>query len=974
MGIQFKQPWLLLLLLPLALYGYYLVKESGRLAGVRKAAAVALRISVLTALVLALAGAQWFVHIDKRSVVFVADRSDSMDNGSAVQDWIGRAAAAKGKQDAAGVVSAGAAPVAERYLSERLPESPKLDAVIRPEWTDLGAALRLGSGLLPQGAGGRLVLVSDGLENAGDMLKEGRLLRNRNIPVDVMYVPGSQVPDAAVDSLKVPEKLYQGEAYDVETAVVSTVEADAVLRLYEDDRELAALEVRLGKGENRYAFPALAREPGLHRYRAEIYLPSDGQAANNAGYAFGRVSGRSKVLIVEGAFGTSRNIESALASAFIGYETVLPEMLPQELSDYAAYESVLLNNVPATRIAQGQMERLEQAVKDFGTGLMMFGGDQSFGLGGYFQTPVERALPVYMELKGKREIPSLALVLVLDKSGSMQGENLRLAQEAAVRSVDLLRPKDTVGVLAFDDSPWWVVKPDKLTDKEKVKTSILSIRADGGTSIYPAVKEAFDKLEAADAQRKHIILLTDGQSATEESYEALAERMGEANVTVSTVAIGEGADTQLLERIARLAKGRYYFTSDLSTVPAIFSREAVLMSRTYVVENPFTPVFGQGADWYRLFADGMPRIHGYIATTPKETAEVVLMSPEPDPVLARWRYGAGKTVAWTSDASGKWSKEWTGWTGFPAFLAETVKWTFPEFQQSPYELSVRTEGGEARVTVRTGLDTGGKPLVLEMTDGTLRKREAELNPVMPGEFAAHFPDAAPGVYMARIREAGDADGAESSAAGATGFVIPYSPEYRLAAGSGGEEKLKQIAALTGGRVLQLDRPEEVFRVKPPRNKELHDLAKALIAAALLLLLADIAVRRLTLPWHRLTAAADRFFRRRGRPAGQLPEMPAPSAAMVDRLGRRKEKLSPLFRPSSGGETAGGHAAKPPGPERKPQAPQPMPSGPEPGAGVGAGGRGDGGGGAAADTPAGKPPPAGEDRLGRLLAAKQKNRR
>jgi Ca-activated chloride channel homolog len=960
-GIRFELPWLLLLLVPLPVYGYWLVQERSRLFGMRKAAALSLRLIIFVLLIMALAGAQWFENIDKRTVVFVADRSDSMQEHKTIQDWIRQASAVKSGSDAAGVISAGAEPVTERYTSEHSLEDLVLDGVVHPEWTDLGSALRLGSGLLSTQEGGRLVLVSDGLENTGDVLKEGRLLRNRNIPVDVLHLPGKQTADAAVDSLKVPQMLYQGEAYDVETTVISTQQSDAVLRLYADERELAAMEVRLEKGENRFAFPALARDPGLHRYRAEIYMPSDGQSANNAGYAYGRVAGRSKVLIVEGEPGASRNIESALSAAFIAYTTVPPEMLPQELSDYTAYESVLLNNVPATRISLGQMDRLEQAVRDYGTGLMMLGGDQSFGLGGYFQTPIEKALPVYMELKGKREIPSLALVLVIDKSGSMQGENIRLAQEAAVRSVELLRPKDTLGVLAFDDAPWWVVKPGKLEDKEKVKKDILSIPADGGTSIYPAVKEAFDKLAETDAQRKHIILLTDGQSATQESYEALAARMGEANVTVSTVAIGDGADTQLLERIARLAKGRYYLAADISTVPAIFSREAVLMSRTYVVENPFTPVFGQGADWYRLFSGGIPRIHGYIAATPKETAEVSLLSPEPDPLLARWRYGAGKSVAWTSDAAGKWSKEWTAWSGYPAFLAETVKWTFPEFQHSPYELSVRTDGGETRISVKTGHPASEKLLTLEVTDELLHKHEAELTPVMPGEYTARFPNAEAGVYMARLKMAAGQSEADQTAGAVTGFVIPYSPEYRLHTHPDGEEKLKQLAALTGGRVLELGEPEKVFQVKPPRHRTLHDLVKPLVTAALLLLLADIAVRRLTLPWHRLAAAGYGGLWRRKQ---LLPPEASPSTGMVERLERRKEKLSPLFQPSSAKE----RSSKPSG-DREPDKQQ----------GIGeqraqlanrdtiAGAKPDSGSVLGHDNV----PASSEDRLSRLMAAKQR---
>lgn len=975
MGIQFREPWLLLLMPLLLLYGVFLFRERTRLKGARRAAAVVLRLTVLALLILAMAGARWFETMDRTTAVFLADRSDSMPDSGRALDWIRQAVAAKRSDDRAGVLSVAAGPVAERSVSSEPMEGLSFSAKLDTQWTDLASALRLGSGLVPLREGGRLVLISDGLENVGQALKEGRLLKNRGLPVDILHLPRPAVPDASVDSLKVPEKLYRGEAYDVETHIISTVASDAVLRLYEDNRELAALKIRLEKGENRFAFPALAKEPGLHRYRAEIYMPSDGQAANNAGYAFGRVEGQSKVLIVEGAAGSSRNIESALESAFMAYETVAPEMLPQELTDYTRYETVMLNNVPATRMSQGQMERLEQAVKDYGTGLYMLGGDQSYGLGGYFQTPVERALPVYMELKGKREIPSLALVLVVDKSGSMEGQKIQLAQEAAVRSVELLRPKDTVGVLAFDSTPWWVVKPEKLENKDQVKRDILSIRADGGTDIYPAVKEAYDRLAETDAQRKHIILLTDGQSAGPESYEALAAKMKEGNITVSTVAIGDGADVRLLERIAQLANGRYYYAADISTVPAIFSREAVLMTRTYAVEKPFVPSIGQGADWAGLFAGGLPPLQGYVAATPKETAEVSLLSPEPDPVLARWRYGAGKAVAWTSDVSGKWSKDWTAWSEFPDFLTETVKWTFPEFQVTPYELSVRPEGGETRVTVKTESHTSGQSLVLEVTDESLQKTEAVLTPEAPGEYSAVLPGTRAGVYMARIKHAGEAAGQEGGSGGAaTGFVIPYSQEYRLQSAEAGGTLLKQLAELTGGRVLKPEDPAEVFRLQPSGHRELTDLSGALLAAALLLFVLDIAVRRITVPWGRYAAAVLQLFRT-VRTARTEPVDAGPSpAATFDRLGERKERLSPLFRKESGnGDSISGSYSAPSSADGPVQPNKTAAEGPV----------------RRADSEASPPAPGptalsvegkeagsapGSDRMSRLLAAKQRKNR
>ncbi|MDF2714443.1 MAG: hypothetical protein K0R28_1368, partial [Paenibacillus sp.] len=725
---------------------------------------------------------------------------------------------------------------------------------VNTQFTRLDEALQLAGSLMPEDASPRIVLLSDGRENVGDMLRQGKLLRDKGIPVDVVPLPSKERKDASVDTLRLPEKLYQAEQYSLEVAVSSTFATTAELRVYEDNREISSQQVTLDKGQNRFALRGLAKEQGLHRYRAELYANGDEVSANNAAYSFSRVSGPPKVLLVEGSEGAAKNLSGVLDSGLIPYDLLTPEVLPVELSDYSAYDSIVLANVAATRLSEKQMLMIEQAVRDYGVGLVMTGGEDSFGLGGYFKTPIERALPVYMDLRGKREIPSLALMLVIDKSGSMSGDKIQLAQEAATRTIQLMREKDTIGVLAFDSAPWWVVEPQQLKDPKKVTEQINSITADGGTEIYSAVDQAYAKLRDVEAQRKHIILLTDGQSSTNQSYETLAANMTKDNITLSSVAIGDGADTQLLERLAQLAKGRYYFTNDQSTVPAIFSREAVLISRTYIVDQPFVPAVGQAAEWNELFAGGVPRINAYIATTPKETAEVALTSPEPDPLLARWQYGAGKAVAWTSDLSGKWSGDWTGWDRFQDVFSRIVKWTFPQFQSSPFELTSRLNGSSATLDVASGASGYEGDLKAIVTDEDLKQTEVTLEPTVPGQFTGQVDIAKPGVYLTNITAVGGAAESGNGVGVTTGFVIPYSPEYRIAADDGGE-KLKQLAELTGGRVLAPDKPEEAFGGDTVPKKRVRDLTRVLLIGALALWLADIAVRRLHVPWQRLAAGA-----------------------------------------------------------------------------------------------------------------------
>lgn len=900
MGLSFDSPAWLLLLAPLAAYMLWTARHTPRLFGTRKKAALTLRAATLLLLIAALAGLQLVESVRDRTVLFAVDRSESMPDGSAgVDPFLRRAAEARAPGDRVGVVASGLDAAVERSADARDLNGFSWGSPIVRTFSNPSAALTLAAGLLPADTSNRIVLISDGLENVGDLLREGALLKDRGVAVDVLPVQRSRPLDASVERLKVPERLFQAEKYALEVTIHSTREGRGTLRLYEDNAEISAQSVDLEQGENRFVLQSLARETGFHRYRAEIFVDGDQQSANNAGYAFSRVTGPPKVLLVEGQEGASANVAKALSAGLMAYDVIPPELLSLEANDYLAYDSVVLVNVPAHRLSERKMALIESAVRDYGIGLVMLGGDESYGLGGYFKTPVEQALPVYMDLRGKREIPTLGLVLVIDKSGSMEGDKIRLAREAAVRTVELLRPKDSIGVLAFDSSPWWVVEPRKLEDPDRVMADIQSIPADGGTEIYTAVEQAYRKLREVDAQRKHIILLTDGQSATNQSYEALAEGMKADNITLSSVAIGTDSDRALLERISKLAGGRYYFTEDQSTIPTIFSREAVLMSRTYVVDQPFVPAYAQGADWYPLFADGVPTVNAYVATTPKETAEMVLASPEPDPLLARWQFGAGRSVAWTSDAAGKWAPDWVSWSQYAEFVSLIIKWTFPQFDTSPVELESRLEGNAAAVRVRGGPDDFAGRVRATVVGESLEPLEIDLLPEAPGEYGADVPIREPGVYLTRVdfEPAEPSSGAEDARPRSvtSGFVVPYSAEYRIGLADDGAAKLRRLAELTGGRVLSAERPEEVFAAPIESVRRYHDLSRRLLIAALLIWLADIAVRRLSLPWERWLQAAAGLRRRGGGPAAEA------GGGTFARLSARKAQAS--RRTASGSEGA-----------------------------------------------------------------------
>jgi uncharacterized membrane protein len=462
----------------------------------------------------------------------------------------------------------------------------------------------------------------------------------------------------------------------------------------------------------------------------------------------------------------------------------------------------VLDDVPSEALPQGAVDQLETYVRDLGRGLGMIGGPTSFGAGGYAGSGVERALPVYMDVRGRGRQPRVALALVIDKSGSMAGPKIEMAKEAAVRSLAVLGPLDQAAVLTFDAAPQWVAEPTPLTDegRQHLDDAIGSITADGGTEIFPAVDAAFQALRDVDADVKHLILLTDGQDAGSNNYQPLLDAMREAHVTVSTVAVGDDADQGLLSALARAGRGRFHFTNNPSEIPDIFTRETLTATRALLVDTRFYPAVATESPLLRGLS-ATPPVDGYIAVTPKERAEVILVSPDGDPVLAAWQYGAGRSVAWTSDVGGRWT---TGWAGAPVtatMWGNILSWLLPSQGQGPMSVAVEpSESGTATITVDSasaGIDwTTVRPTRAHVIGPDGSAQDVTLAPAGPGRYQATIPLEASGAYVTEVtQDLGDG----TSLQGEAGWVAPYPSEFRQV----GLDRtfLEQLAAAGGGQVL-----------------------------------------------------------------------------------------------------------------------------------------------------------------------------
>ncbi len=878
MAISFARPWVLLLLPPLIFITLYWWRQSRLRPGYPRIS-ILLRLTIVTLLVLALAQVSWSYRVSRQAVAFIADMSDSaLQAKPQMEKFIREAIKKKDPEDRVAVITFGKQPLVDVPPS-RDPLFDTLEAAPNGNYTNIARALQLAGALAPAGYRKRVVLLSDGRENLGKAVDVAAGLKMRGIRVDVVPVAGNTANEVLVDRVEAPETVREGEKIPLEISVQSSFATGAEIFIYRDKTLAGRKRVYLDKGDNKFLLSQVAGEAGFYPFKVEVHAPADGETRNNTGYALTRVEGPPRILVVSTG-GENSSLAKVLSPQF-QVDVRLPAVVPRTETELGKYDSIVLDNVPAYDLPQSFMDAVQVCVRDLGTGLVMLGGKNSFGVGGYYRTPVEAALPVHMDLRGKKELPSLGLMLVIDKSGSMGGDpygagKMELAKEAAIRSTQVLMPKDQVGVLAFDGAVYPVVELGAVADLKRIQQNIASIGAGGGTNIYPALELAVEKLASADTRLKHIILLTDGRSATGGSYRELAKRMNEQSITLTTVAVGRDADTELLSTLARWGKGRYYFTADAASVPKIFTKETMLVSRSYLVEEEFTPRLTAVSPVMDGF-QSLPSLYGYVATTPKRASRVILSSHKQDPVLATWQYGLGRTAAWTSDVQGLWSGNWINWPGFDLFFSQLVTWTLPRHQES--DMIVRTEitGGQGKVLVDTPQDlTATKELRAKIIGPGGYAREADLAQVGPGLYAGRFPVEKPGVYLVQVL---DQTGGTVKMARLSGVTAPYSPEYRRAQDPG---VLQAVAAAGGGEVLTS--PEAAFAGNlPPVSGELP-LWPKLLAAAALLWPVDIALRRLTFGRHQLGKVKKYFS---GKRPARTREVPAETFA---RLKREKSRL------------------------------------------------------------------------------------
>lgn len=786
-----------------------------------------LRLVAVFCLVLGLTNPYLLLPIKEEQVLFLVDRSASVQGTEQqVTEWIEESLSSRKNSHVVGVYTFAEDFQSEVALTAEEVNLPVFTPMKSPGNTDIARALQLSTGIVDPNKATRIVLFTDGLETSGSVADELVKIAGGNVTIDVVQLERVASEDVAVTSFETPPVAFEGEQQQLNVKLEATTDTKGELLLYQNDQLLSREQITLEKGTNSFTFRNASKGEGLLKYQVQVIVPDDGLIENNKLTSVTNVESSPRLLVVTNE-GSHSNIPTVIDQEVITTDVIDAIALPYDLSNYLAYDAIIFDNVPGHAVGEQKMTVIEQAVKNFGVGFMMVGGKNSFGLGGYFKTPIEKLLPVEMEIKGKQQLPSLGLIIVMDRSGSMSGSKLEYAKEAAARSVEMLRDEDTLGFIAFDDRPWEIIEAEPLSNREAAVESILSVGSGGGTEIYSGLALAYERLAPLKLQRKHIILLTDGQSSTSNDYQTLIEEGAKNLITVSTVAVGQDADRALLESLAEMGGGTFYEVEDESTIPAIMSTETAMISRTYIEDNPFYPVIYGDAAWTSLFADGVPQMNAYIATTPKQTATVIAESEKEDPVLAEWMYGLGRTIAFTSDSTGEWSGDFARWSNWGDLWNTAISRLLPAYSEVPFTIQKASDGSY------TVTDPSGKSSFIEIAAVNEKGEELPVSsePLAPGKSRVTV-DSEPGLVFFRVSN-------EQEAVYQAGISIPYSEEYKVQKPNTGN--LEMIASRTGGKMLT--EASEAFRTIDLKSSEKQSIQQFLILSAIILFFMDITIRR-----------------------------------------------------------------------------------------------------------------------------------
>ncbi len=810
-----------------------------------------LRSLVLFLLVLALCDFRLQSPSDRVNLFFVVDQSGSIDarQNKEAMDYVKKAVSGMGKEDRAGLILFGKEASMETELKNEL-NPQDLKSQIDPNATNIKDALQLAMGRFPETGKNRIALLSDGQENRKDAREAAYLAKS--LGIEIFTVPPgspSRGYEVFLERLETPPTAPAQTPFEIRIVLSSTQEGEGELILQKNGRLFINEKVAFHKGKNTFLFSDRIKDPGLYLYSAVINSPGDGMIQNNQGFSFTQGTKKNRVLFLTDRIENSSYLTEAMRKQGIAVISKSPLDFSESLYDLLDYSAVVIHDVSSRNFSLTAMENLERYVKDMGGGLIMIGGLNSFGAGGYLNTPVEKALPVFMDVPTTMDFPGFALVLLIDKSASMAGNleqknKMEGAKLAAFWAVEMLNPHDQVGILAFDTEFQWTVPMTPAGERKKIARQLSTLKESGGTDLYPALRDAFRVLKGMKAYKKHVIILSDGLT-NEGDFPTLLRSIREDGITVSTVSVGKDADVNLMKDIAKRGDGRSYYTDDYDRIPRIFVGETRIASKRVIVEKTLKPKTRMAFDMIKDIPTGdLPWLQGQVITYPKAGAAVIFETGE-GPLLSAWQYGLGRGVAFTSDLSPRWGKSWVTWDHFGTFVSQMIKWAQKKEVPEKYQVTMDRKNGWGHLVADVTDDRGLLINLLNLKVNILfpsgKNKLVPINQMAPGRYEGTFPAEEIGIYYLSLYGSNSPGG--PSGPKVFGYSVPYSDEFKETGLN--QDLLTNLAVLTGGRLLNANSPPGALFQTDGTVKEIGPpLWPYLTCLALLMLVLDVVIRKL----------------------------------------------------------------------------------------------------------------------------------
>ena len=846
--MTFSQPIWLLLLIPLII-SLWVWKLPSRLL-------VGLRLAMLLLILLAMCGLAVKLPSQTGTLVIVADRSQSMptDAEARQKESIDLIQSAMGRDFNLAVVSFGRV-----AALEQAPQSGKFGGFVNQvhgDASDLNGAIEKAMSLIPPDAPGRVLLLSDGRWTGKDPSGVAAQAAARGIPLDYRSMHRASTNDVAISHIDAPEIVTPGESFMLAPWINAPVPSEISFELLRGNQRLAAGTRKVPSGLSRLIFRDKAAGPGTHQYTVRIAgTETDPVPENNIAKILVGIKGPRPILHITNT--SNSGLARLLQAGGLDLKTDPPSAHRWSLDELSGHSAVLVENVLADAIGLRGMKNLAVWVKETGAGFMMTGGKGAYGPGGYFRSPLEPIMPVSMELRQEHRKLSLAIVVAMDRSGSMSvtvgsgRTKMQLANLATAGVFDMLSPMDEFGVIAVDSSPHIIANLAPVENQSHARSKILSIGSQGGgIFVYEALSAAARILLNAQAGTRHIILFADAADSEQPGrYRELLEECRKANITVSVVGLGTSSDVdaQLLRDIARRGNGRIFFTENAEELPRLFAQDTFVVARSTFIDELTT--VRTTAGMISLTGKGyqIPSpIGGYnlCYIRPDANLAAVTIDEYKAPVVAAWQAGIGRVLCYTGEAEGAHTGPIAGWKDVGNFLTSLVRWTAGETGNLPDGMLLTQKVKNGINVVQLHLDPGREgelfrelptvKVLRGVVGETPSVNETKLSWTSADMLGVDIPIHGSETVLTTVEIPG------SGNVSLPPVCLPYSPEFKPAHTESGLEGMKQLAKATGGK--QRINLGEIWE-DLPRQPRLVPLQPWLLIAAFLLLLLETLERR-----------------------------------------------------------------------------------------------------------------------------------